>query len=93
MIGMTATGLRIVVTCDGGEGGDTAGKFTGQNSRHSPSIRIASSVDALWVYAERSLKRGDEVIDEADVIDRRVFSATGIHLSVWRVPCGYTAMK
>ena len=85
MIGMTATGLRIVVTCDGGEGGDTAGKLTGKNSRHSPSIRIASSVDALWIYAERSLKRGDEVIDEADVIDRRVFSATGIppSLSVW----------
>jgi hypothetical protein len=82
---MTASGLRIVVTCDRGEGGNTAGKLTGKNSRHPPSIRIASSVDALWVYAKGSLERGDEVIDEADVIDRRVFSATGIppSLTVW----------
>jgi hypothetical protein len=85
MVGMTATGLGIVVTRDRGEGGNTAGKLTGKNSRHPPSIRITSSVDALRVYAEGSLERRDEVIDEADVIDRRVFSATGIPpgLSVW----------
>jgi len=85
VIWMAATGLRIVVTRDGGEGGNTAGKLTGKNSRHPPSIRIACSVDALWVNAEGSLERSDEMIDEADIIDRRVFSTTGIppSLSVW----------
>src|SRR5215467_325922 len=82
---MAATGLRIVVTSDRGEGGNTAGKLTGKNSRQPPAIRIASSVDALWVNAEGSLERSDEVIDEADVIDRRVLSATSIppSLTVW----------
>jgi hypothetical protein len=82
---MTAIGLGIVVTCDGGKGRNTAGKLTRKNSRHPPAIRIASRVDALWVYAEGLLERSDKVIDETDIIDRRVFPATGIppRLSVW----------
>src|SRR5262245_51665758 len=82
---MAATGLGIVVTCDGGEGRNTARKLARKNSRHPPSIRIASRVDALRVYAEGSLERSDEMVHEADVVDRRIFSATGIppSLSVW----------